>query len=90
MTEPLLRFERRSMGIYPYLFHAGPFYWPVPQETVIALKASGHATPDAFLSALIAGVGLTPYLRHQLDTVLAGLDDRDAHLRAVQASLTTI
>lgn len=90
MTEPLLRFERRSMGIYPYLFHAGPFYWPVAQETVLALKASGHTAPDVFLQALTTAVGVTPYLRHQVDTVLAGLADRDAHLRAVQASLTTI
>lgn len=88
MTEPVLRFERRSMGIYPCLFHAGPFYWPVPQEALVALKAGGHTTPDAFLQALIAAVAVTPYLKHQVETVLAGLDDRDAHLRAVQASLT--
>lgn len=90
MTEPVLRFERRSTGVYPYLFHAGPFYWPVPQEAMVALKTQATAAPEAFRAALRDTVGVTPYLIHQLDAVLAGLDDRDTHLRAVQTSLGAI
>ncbi len=90
MSEPLLRFERRSTGVYPCLFHAGSFYWPVTQEAVIALKAHAHDAPDTFREALAAAVGATPYLRHQLNTVLSQASDPDAELRAVQQSLTAI
>ena len=90
MTEPLLHFERRSTGVYPYLFHAGPFYWPVTRETMTALTAHATDSPDAFRAALVAAVGLTPYLKHQLDAVLGSLGDADGDLRALQASLTTL
>lgn len=90
MIQPLLRFERRSTGVYPYLFHAGPFYWPVPQEAIVSLKNQTHTSLDAFRTALTDAVGVTPYLTHQLNAVLAGLDDQDHQLRAVQTSLGAI
>ena len=90
MTTPLLRFERRTTGIYSCLFHAGPFYWPVPPEAVTALKARATDSAEPFLAALAGAVGLTPYLAHQLDTVLAGRDDRDAALRTLQESLASL
>jgi hypothetical protein len=87
MNRPLLRFERRTTGVYPYLFHAGPFYWPVQQEAIASLTSQTNASLDAFRAALTAAVGVTPYLAHQLNAVLAGLDDRDGQLRALQTSL---
>jgi hypothetical protein len=90
MIQPPLRFERRSTGVYLCLFHAGSFYWPVTQEAVIALKAHAHDAPDAFREALTAAVGVTPYLRHQLNTVLSEAGDQDAQLRAVQQSLAAM
>jgi hypothetical protein len=90
MTKPLLHFERRSTGVYAYLFHAGPFYWPVPLEAVSALKAHATDSPDGFRTALVAAVSLTPYLNHQLDLVLADLGERDTDLRALQESLATL
>lgn len=90
MTDPLLRFERRSTGVYFCLFHAGPFYWPLTPEAVNTLKTHATDSPEVFRAALVAAVGLTPYLTHQLDAVLAGLGDRDASLRALQASLAAL
>lgn len=90
MTDPLLRFERRTTGVYPCLFHAGPFYWPVPLEAVNTLRAHATGSTDAFRAALVASVGLTPYLTHQLEAVLAGPADRDAALRALQESLGSL
>lgn len=90
MTQPLLRFERRSTGVYPYLFHAGSFYWPVGQDAVVALKARAHDAPEAFRKALTEAVGVTPYLQHQLNTVLSEAGDQDTHLRAIQQSLASM
>lgn len=90
MIQPLLRFERRSTGVYPCLFHAGSFYWPVAQDAVTALKGHAHDTPAAFRDALTAAVGVTPYLRHQLNAVLSETGDPDAQLRAVQQSLAAM
>lgn len=90
MIDPLFRFERRSTGVYPCLFHAGPFYWPVPLEVVSTLKTHASNSPDAFHAALVAAVGLTPYLAHQLNALLAGPGDREGALRALQASLAAL
>ena len=43
-----------------------------------------------FAARLTDAVGVTRYLRHQLDEVLARLDDRDAQLRAVQAAVAAL
>jgi hypothetical protein len=90
MTDPLLHFERRSTGVYPYLFHAASSYWPVTLEALNALKTHVHDSPDAFRAALVGAVGITPYLRHQLENVIAGLGDREAGLRALQDSLAAL
>ncbi|MFZ5863528.1 MAG: hypothetical protein ACOYXR_11890 [Nitrospirota bacterium] len=89
MPTQQLRIERRAAGIYPVLFHAGPYYWPVSDEAVTRLAGQASAAPDAFCAALMDAVAVTPYLKHQLAAVLSGLDDRDAQLRALQAALTT-
>jgi len=89
-TAPALRIERRSTGIYPYLFHAGPYFWPMSPEAVQQLKLHTNEPPDAFHKRLIEIVGVTSYLRHQLEAVSAGLEDRDAEIRALQQTLTTI
>jgi hypothetical protein len=89
MTDPLLRIERRASGIYPLLFHAGPYYWPVTDEMLTRLHAQSSGGPEAFRAALMNTVAVTRYLKRQLETVLAGADDRDAQLRALQAALTT-
>jgi len=90
MTDPLFRFERCSTGVYPWLFHAGPYYWPVPLEAVSTLKAHASNSPEAFRAALVAAVGRTPYLTHQVDALLTGLGDREGALRALQASLAAL
>ncbi len=87
MTDPQLRIERRTAGIYPVLFHAGPYYWPVSDEALTRLAAQTSAAPEIFRAALMDAFAVTPYLRHQLATVLSGLDDRDAQLRALQTAL---
>jgi hypothetical protein len=89
MTDQSLRIERRAAGVYPVLFHAGPYYWPVSDEAVNRLVALTAAAPDAFRAALMEAFAVTPYLKHQLAAVLSGLDDPDAHLRALQAALVT-
>lgn len=87
MTTPQLRFERRTLGVYPYLFHAGAYYWPASLDTVAALKSSSTADPRSFEARLVDAVAPTRYLRHQLESVLAGLEDREAALRVLQESL---
>jgi hypothetical protein len=87
MTDSPLRFERRSAGVYPVLFHAGPYYWPVTEDAVTLLKAHAHDPPDAFQKSLVDAVATTRYLRHQVEGVLAGLADREAQLRAAQQML---
>ena len=90
MTTPQLRLERRTTGVYPYLFHAGPYFWPITPEAVAEIKRHDNAPPSEFAARLIDAVGVTRYLRHQLDEVLARLDDRDAQLRAVQAAVAAL
>jgi hypothetical protein len=89
MTDQPLRIERRAAGVYPVLFHAGPYYWPVSDDALTRLAAQRAADPAAFRAALLEAVAVTPYLKHQLAAVLSALDDPDAHLRAFQAALTT-
>ena len=90
MTTPQLRLERRVTGVYPYLFHAGPYYWPITPEAVAEITRHAHAPPSEFAARLADAVGVTRYLRRQLDEVLARLDDRDAQLRAVQAAVASL
>jgi hypothetical protein len=87
MTDPLLRIERRASGIYHLLFHAGPYYWPISDEMLTRLHAQSSGSPDTFFAALMDTVAVTRYLKHQLAEVLAGADDRDAQLRALQAAM---
>ncbi|MFZ5875833.1 MAG: hypothetical protein ACOYXU_05425 [Nitrospirota bacterium] len=89
MSEQPLRIERRAAGIYPVLFHAGPYYWPVSDEALTRLAAQASADPEAFRAALMDAFAVTPYLKHQLAAVLAAVDDRDAQLRALQTALQT-
>jgi hypothetical protein len=89
MTDQHLRIERRTSGIYAVLFHAGPYYWPVSDDALTRLAAQTSAAPEAFRAALMDAVAVTPYLKHQLETVLSGMDDPDAQLRALQTALTT-
>lgn len=86
MTTPL-RFERRTLGVYPYLFHAGAYYWPASLDAVAALKSSPTEDPQLFEARLLDAVAPTRYLRRQLESVLAGLEDRAAALRRLQESL---
>lgn len=90
MTASPLRFERRSAGVYPVLFHAGSYYWPLTEEAVTRLKAHAHDPPDAFQKTLVDAVATTRYLRHQVEAVLAGLTDREAQLRAAQQTLNAL
>lgn len=90
MTTPQLRVERRTLGIYPYLFHAGSYYWPISADTVAALQSVVREAPAAFGDRLVAAVAPTRYLRHQLDVVLAGLDDREGEFRALQEALARL
>jgi hypothetical protein len=89
MTDQPLRIERRAAGIYPVLFHAGPYYWPVSDDALNRVIAQTAADPAAFRAALMDAFAVTPYLKHQLAAVLSGLDDPDAQLRALQTSLVT-
>jgi hypothetical protein len=88
MSDPVFRIERRASGIYRVLFHAGPYYWPVTDDMLARLTTHTSGSPETFLAALMETVAVTRYLKCQLETVLAGTDDRDAQLRALQAALT--
>jgi len=75
------------MGIYPYLFYAGEYLWPISSEAVETLKRHVDDSPETFLKHLVETAATTKYLRHQLHAVLAGMVDRDTELRAVQQTL---
>jgi len=90
MTTPILRVEHRSMGIYPYLFYAGDYLWPISSETVETLKRHVDDSPEAFMKRMVETLTITKYLRHQLEAVLTGLADRDTELRTLQQALRAL
>jgi len=90
MTNQILRIEHRALGIYPYLFYAGAYLWPISPEAVDTLKRHVDDAPERFVTLLRETVATTKYLRHQLDMALAGAIDRDTELRAFQHTLRTL
>ncbi|MBI3608325.1 MAG: hypothetical protein HY207_10180 [Nitrospirae bacterium] len=90
MTTSPLRIERRGTGVYPYLFHAGPYFWPITPEIVEALKRHAKDPPSVFVARLLDVVGTTRYLRRQIETVVTHLDERDAQLRGLQEALAAL
>ena len=56
MMTSAIRIERRGTGVYPYLFHAGSYFWPIAPEVVEALKR--HATDPPSVMATEDGLGM--------------------------------
>ncbi len=90
MTTSPIRIERRGMGVYPYLFHAGAYFWPITPEVVAIIKRHAKDPPSVFVASLLDVIGTTRYLRHQLDTVVSHLEDRETQLRALQEALVAL
>jgi len=90
MEIPILRIERRSMGIYPYLFYAGDYFWPLSPEAIATLKRHADDPPEAFLKQVIEAAAITKYLRHEVEEALAGVTNRDVELRALQQMVRTL
>ena len=78
------------MGIYPYLFYAGEYLWPISPEAVQTLKRHVDDSPESFMKQMVETTATTKYLRHQLTVTLAGAVDRDTELRALQQALRAL
>jgi len=89
VTTPQIHLEQRPHGPYPYLVHAGSYYWPITTDALDALTRHVSDPPAEFAARLAEIIGMTRYLRHQIDTVLSGMEDRDAELRELQRALAT-
>jgi hypothetical protein len=90
MMTSALRIERRGTGVYPYLFHAGSYFWPIAPEVVAALKRHATDPPSVFVARLLDMAGTTRYLRRQIETVVSHLDERDTQIRGFQEALAAL
>lgn len=72
-------------GIYPAVCHLGYLYVPLTDEGLARLRAVAAASPEEFFKVFVEVVGVSTYLKEQIEQIWKSVDTAEQARQLQQA-----